>query len=174
MVGLLGITLTLGANLYGLNCLGARHIAYFTFVYLICAKVQIVDNFPRISSLEMILTLMWCHPSSDMLIFKNQCAYLLQVLYACMHKHRGRLFYKLDALRLTSFQAYHVCSSLIARKMESSEISIMLQKSTTISSGIINFKWCQSNWFLHVVFLIDIIVLTSILYLYAFSMHYID
>jgi hypothetical protein len=33
------------------------------------------------------------------------------------------------------------CSSLIARKMESLEISITLQKSTT------HFKWCQSYWF---------------------------
>ena len=45
MVGLLGITLILGVNLHGLNCLGARHIAFSTSVYLICAKVQIVDNF---------------------------------------------------------------------------------------------------------------------------------
>ena len=46
MVSLLGITLTLRANLHGLNCLGARHIACFTIVYLICAKVQIVDQSP--------------------------------------------------------------------------------------------------------------------------------
>ena len=46
MVGLLGITLTFGANLHGLNCLGAWHIAYLTIIYLIRAKVQIVDNFP--------------------------------------------------------------------------------------------------------------------------------
>ena len=44
-----------------------------------------------------------------------------------MHKFRGRLLYKLDALRLTHFQAYHVCSSLIARKMESPKRSIVLQ-----------------------------------------------
>ena len=56
MVGLLGITLTLGANLHGLNYLGAQHIACFTIVYLICAKVQIVDNVPRIPFLKMILT----------------------------------------------------------------------------------------------------------------------
>jgi hypothetical protein len=53
-----------------------------------------------------------------------------------MHKFRGMILYKLDALRLTPFQAYHVCSSLIASKMESLEISIMLQISTTISSGV--------------------------------------
>ena len=58
MVGLIGITLTLEANLHGLNCIGARHIACFTIVYLICAKVQIVDNFPQISFLKMILTFM--------------------------------------------------------------------------------------------------------------------
>ena len=58
MVGMLGITLTLGANQHGLNCLGARHIAGFTIVYLICAKVQIVDNFPQISLLKMIIIFM--------------------------------------------------------------------------------------------------------------------
>ena len=58
MVGLLGITLTLEANLHGLNCIGPCHIACFTIVYLICAKVQIVDNFPKISFLKMILTFM--------------------------------------------------------------------------------------------------------------------
>ena len=58
MVGLLGITLTLGANLHGLNCLEARHIACFTIVYLICANVQIADNFPRISLLKMVITFM--------------------------------------------------------------------------------------------------------------------
>ena len=47
MVGLLGFILTLGANLHGLNCLGARHIACFTIVHLICAKVQIVDISPE-------------------------------------------------------------------------------------------------------------------------------
>ena len=33
----------------------------------------------------------------------------------------------MDALRLTPFQVYYVCSSLIARKMESPEESIILQ-----------------------------------------------
>jgi len=56
MVGLLGITLTFGANLHGLNCLGARHIACLSFVYLICALVQFVDSTPP------------CHLSSDNLI----------------------------------------------------------------------------------------------------------
>ena len=55
MVGLLGITLTLGANIHGLNCLGAGHIACFTIIYLICAKVQIIDNFPQMSFMKMIL-----------------------------------------------------------------------------------------------------------------------
>ena len=168
MVGLLGITLTLEANLHGLNCIGAWHIACFTIVYLICPKAQIVDNFPKISFLEMILTFMWCHFSSGIFLFQNQCACLLQVFHTCVHKFRGRLLYKLDALRLTPFQAYHECSSLITWKMESPKISIKLQMITT------HFKWCQSNWFLHVVFLTDIIMLTSIWYLYAFSMHYID
>ena len=59
----------------------------------------------------------------------------LQVFHTCVHKFRGRLFYKLDTLRLTSFQAYHVCSSLIARKMESPELSIILQISIT------DYKW---------------------------------
>ena len=58
MVGLLGITPTLEANLHGLNCIGARHIACFIIVYLICAKVQIVDNFPKISFLKIILIFM--------------------------------------------------------------------------------------------------------------------
>ena len=110
MVGLLGITLTLGANLHGLNCLGARHIACFTIVYLICAKVQIIDNFPRILFFKMILTFMRCHLSNV-------------IFYSKITVH---VSYKLDALRLTLFQAYHVYSSLIARKMESLEISIML------------------------------------------------
>ena len=65
----------------------------------------------------------------------------------CVHKFRERLLYKLDALRLTPFHAYHVCSSLITRKMESLELSIILQMSTT------DCKWYKSNWFLHVVFL---------------------
>jgi hypothetical protein len=47
MVGLLGITFTLGANLHGLKCLGAWHITLFTIMYLICAKVQIIDDFPQ-------------------------------------------------------------------------------------------------------------------------------
>ena len=34
------------------NCLRARHIACFTIVHLICAKVQIVDNLSRISIFE--------------------------------------------------------------------------------------------------------------------------
>ena len=67
MVGLLGITLTLGANPHVLNCLGARHIACFTIVYLIYGKVQIVDNFPRISFSKMILTFMRCHLSSGII-----------------------------------------------------------------------------------------------------------
>ena len=58
MVGLLGITLTFEANLHGLNCVGAWHIDYFTIVYLICAKDKIVDNFPQILFLKMILTFM--------------------------------------------------------------------------------------------------------------------
>ena len=72
---------------------------------------------------------------------------MLQVFHTCVHKFRGRLLYKWDALRLTHFQAYHVCSSLIARKMESLELSIILQISPTYC------KWYKSNWFPHVVFL---------------------
>jgi hypothetical protein len=53
MVGLLSITLTLGANLHGLNCLGARHIVFSTSMYLICAEVQIVDSLPRMSSFKV-------------------------------------------------------------------------------------------------------------------------
>ena len=49
------------------NCLRARHIACFTIVHLICAKVQIVDNLSRISILKMILTFMRCHLSSGIL-----------------------------------------------------------------------------------------------------------
>ena len=100
-------------------------------VHLICAKVQIVDNFSQISPSKMTFTLMWCHVSSGIFLFQNQCACFLQVFHTCVHKFRGRLLYKLDALRLTPFQAYHVCSSLIARKMESPELSIILQISTT-------------------------------------------
>ena len=70
MVGLLGITLTLEANLHGLNCIGARHIACFTIIYLICAKVQIIDNFSRISLSKMILTFMRCHLSSGIFYSK--------------------------------------------------------------------------------------------------------
>ena len=43
------------------------------------------------------------HLSSGIFYSKNQCACLLQVLHACMHKFSGRLLYKLDALRLTFF-----------------------------------------------------------------------
>ena len=59
----------------------------------------------------------------------------------------GRLLYKLDTLRLIPFQAYHVCSSLIAKKIESPELSIILQISIT------DCKWYKLNWFPHVVFL---------------------
>ena len=58
MAGLLSITLTLEANLHGLNCIGARHIACFIIVYLICANVQTADNFPLISLLKMVITFM--------------------------------------------------------------------------------------------------------------------
>ena len=121
--------LTRGANLHCLNCLGARHIACFTIVHLICAKVQIVDNLSRISPSKMTLT---CDVIFQVVfLILNQCACFLQVFHTCVHKFRGRLLYKLDALKLTHFQAYHVCSSLIARKMESPELSIILQISTT-------------------------------------------
>ena len=49
------------------NYLEARHIACLTIVHLICAKVQIVDNFSRISSSKMILTFMRCHLSSGII-----------------------------------------------------------------------------------------------------------
>ena len=52
------------------NCLRARHIACFTIVHLICAKVQIVDNLSRISTLKMILTFMRCHLSSGIFYSK--------------------------------------------------------------------------------------------------------
>jgi hypothetical protein len=55
MVGFLGFTLTLGANLHGLKCLGARHIACLTFVSPICANVQIVDYFPQYHLISDIL-----------------------------------------------------------------------------------------------------------------------
>ena len=45
MVGLLGFILNPWSKPTWFNCLGAHHIACFTIVYLICAKVQIVDNF---------------------------------------------------------------------------------------------------------------------------------
>ena len=50
-----------------LNCLGARHIACPLIVHLICAKVQIVDNFSQISYSKMILTLMRSHLSSGII-----------------------------------------------------------------------------------------------------------
>ena len=112
------------------NCLGARHIACFTIVYLICAKVHIVDNFPWISLLKMVITLMWCHLSNSIFFSKiNMHVSYKYSMLVCINL--GRLLYKLDALRLTPFQAYHVYSSLIARKMESPELSIILQISTT-------------------------------------------
>ena len=56
------------------NCLRARHIACFTIVHLICAKVQIVDNLSRISILKMILTFMRCHLSSGIFFIpKSMC-----------------------------------------------------------------------------------------------------
>ena len=113
------------------NCLGARHIACLTIVHLICAKVQIVDNLSRISFLKMILTFMRCHLSSGILILKSMCMIPTKYSTFVCTNLGGGLLYKLDALRLTPFQAYHVCSSLIARKIESPELSIILQISTT-------------------------------------------
>jgi hypothetical protein len=47
----------------------------------------------------------------------------IQHLYA--HFEGGRLIlYKLVSLRLTLLQAYHVCSSLLVRKIESPELSM--------------------------------------------------
>ena len=63
----------------------------------------------------MILTFMRCHLSSGIIDSKINVQ-VSQVFYTYVHKFRGRLLYKLNALRLTPFQAYHVCSSLIARK----------------------------------------------------------
>ena len=50
-----------------LICLGARHIACLLIIHLICAKVQIVDNFSQILSSKMILTFLRCHLSSGIL-----------------------------------------------------------------------------------------------------------
>ena len=74
------------------NCLGARHIAWVLIVYLICAKVQIVDNLSQISSFKWYFDTL------------KQCAQMLQVFNTCVHKFGGSLFYNLDALRLTLFQ----------------------------------------------------------------------
>jgi hypothetical protein len=49
-----------------------------------------------------------------------------------MQTFRGRLVYKLVSLRLAPLQAYHVCSSLIVRKMEFPELSMDI----SITSGI--------------------------------------
>ena len=125
--------LTLGANLHGLNCLGARHIACFTIVHLICAKVQIVDNFCRISLSKMILTFMRCHLSSGILILKSMCMISTKFTTLVCTNLGGGLLYKLDALRLTLFQMVSIfqtcrmCSSLIVRKLESLKLSIILQ-----------------------------------------------
>ena len=58
MVCLLGFTLNPWSKPHGLNCLGARHIDCFTIVHLICAKVQIIDNFFQMLLSKMILTFM--------------------------------------------------------------------------------------------------------------------
>jgi hypothetical protein len=70
MVGLPGITLSHGVNLHGLNCLGARHIALPTSIYLICAKVQIVANLPQIAILQMVSHFKWCHLANGILTLK--------------------------------------------------------------------------------------------------------
>ena len=68
MVGLLGFILNPWSKpTWFKNCLGAWHIACLLIVHLICAKVQIVDNFSRISSSKIILTLMRCHLSSGII-----------------------------------------------------------------------------------------------------------
>ena len=67
------------------NCLGARHIACPTFVYLICAKVQIVDNLSRISFLKMILTFMKSHLSNGILILKSMCTNFTSIQHLCAH-----------------------------------------------------------------------------------------
>ena len=141
MVGLLGLTLNPWANLHGLNYLGARHIACFTIIHLICVKVQIVDNFSRILLSKMILTFMRCHLSSG--IFYSKINVHVSNKYSILVcTNLGGLLYKLDALRLTPFQAYHVCSSFIARKIEAPELSIILQISTTYC------KWYKPIWFI--------------------------
>ena len=72
MIGLLGFMLNPWSKpTWFKNCLGARHIACPSIVHLIYAKVQIVDNFSRISPSKMTLTFMRCHLSSDIFYSKN-------------------------------------------------------------------------------------------------------
>ena len=93
MVGLLGFIINPWSKpTWFKNCLEARHIACFTIIYLICAKVQIVDKLSQISSFKWYF---W---------YLNQCAQMLKVFNTCVHKFRGSLIYKLDALRLTLVQ----------------------------------------------------------------------
>ena len=167
MVSLLGFTLNPWSKPTWFNCLGAWHIAYFTIVHLICAKVQIVDNFSWISHSKMILTFMWCHLSTGIFYSKinEHDSYKYSIL-VCTNLGRG--YSTSWMLRLTPFQAYHMCSSLIVRKMESLELNIIFQISTTYC------KWYKSNWFPHVVFLNQYHHVDFTLYLYAFSMYYID
>ena len=71
------------------NCLRARHIACLTIVHQICAKVQIIDNFSRISSSKMILTFIRCHLSSGITDSKINVHDFYKVFYFCVHIFRG-------------------------------------------------------------------------------------
>ena len=101
---------------------------------------------------------MRCHLSSGILILKSMCMIPTKYSTLVCTNLGGGLLYKLDTLRLTPFQAYHVCSSLIARKMEFSELSIILQISTTYC------KWQKSNWLHHVDFILIFICFLHALY----------
>ena len=115
------------------NCLRARHIACFTIVHLICAKVQTVDNLSRISILKMILTFMRCHLSSGILFLKSMCIIPTKCsTFVCTYL--GGVILQLGCLETNTFsngtflkKTYHMCSSLIVRKLESLELSIILQ-----------------------------------------------
>ena len=83
MVGLLGFTLNPWSKPTWFKLFRARHIACLSIVHLICAKVQIVDNFSRISFSKMILTLMRCHLSSGIFFLKSMCMSPTSIPYLC-------------------------------------------------------------------------------------------
>ena len=114
MVGLLGFILNSWSKPTWFKLFRSTVHSLFTIIHLICAKVQIVDNFSRISPLKWFSHLCDVILQVVFFILKLMCMSPTSIPYLCVHKLRGKLlqvgcletntFYKLIMRVVVSLQ----------------------------------------------------------------------